>query len=133
MAVHICTRYTRLAWFALAATTVVSEVMKLPRMSPLMHYGFYGPGKLLCFFMLGYLTPLTFGRFNNLNRGIAFAALSAVAVEVLQGLIGNGHSFHIYELAIKLAIVLFGFMMGLDGRFEGAVSVGPLRVNLVKK
>jgi hypothetical protein len=123
----------RVVWFGLAATTVVSEVVRLPVMSPFVHYGLYGPGKMLCFFMLGYLTPLTFGRFNNLNRGILFAALSAALVEVLQGLIGNGHSFHVYELVFKLGIILFGFMMGLDARFEGEVGVGSFRVNLVKK
>ena len=128
---RICNLYTRVGWFALAATTVVSEVAPVPHMPWFLHYGVYSPGKLLCFLMAGYLTPLAFERINNLNRGIGFAAVSAALVEVLQGLIGNGHSFHVYELVIKLMIILFGFMMGLDARFEGMLSVGALRVRLV--
>ena len=128
---RIFTVYTRFLWFALAAMTVISEVVPIPHMSRLLHYGVYTPCKLICFMMAGFLTPLAFSRINNLNRGIAFAAVSAAAVEVLQGLIGNGHSFHVYELAVKLGIILFGFMMGLDARFEGALSLGILQITLV--
>jgi hypothetical protein len=131
LAIHIFNRYTRSLWIALAATTVISEVVPVPRMNPILHYGVYSPAKLACFLLIGFFTPLAFARLNALSRGIAFAAICATVVEVLQGLIGNGHSFHFYELAVKLSIILFGFMVGLEARYEGKMTLGILRIILI--
>jgi hypothetical protein len=68
---------------------------------------------------------------DALNRGIAFAALSATIIEVLQGIIGNGHSFHWYELLVKLLLILVGFMFGLDARFERNLSLGTFKITLL--
>jgi hypothetical protein len=119
-------------WTALAAATVVSEVMPIPHMTAAMHYGVYTPLKLALFFMVGYVTPLAFVRFRYLNRGIAFAAVSATAVEILQGFIGNGHSFHVYELTVKWIAIALGFMFGLDARCEGDLDIGMLHVSLIQ-
>jgi hypothetical protein len=131
LAIHIFSRYTRSLWIALAATTVISEVVPVPHMSPTLHYGIYSPAKLACFLLIGFFTPLAFARLNALSRGIGFAAICAAVVEVLQGLIGNGHSFHLYELAVKLSIILFGFMVGLEARYEGTLKLGILRIVLI--
>jgi hypothetical protein len=130
-ALHIFNGYTRSLWIALAATTVISEVVPIPHMSPMLHYGVYSPSKLVVFLLIGFFTPLAFARLNVLNRGIAFAAVCATVVEVLQGLIGNGHSFHFYELAVKLTIILLGFMVGLEARYEGTLTLGILRIILI--
>ncbi len=131
LGIPICNIYARVLWLALAAVTVVSEIIPTPHLKPLFFYGLYSPAKLICFLALGFLTPLAFARLNNLNRGIGFAALSAAIIEVLQGLIGNGHSFHWYELLAKLSFILIGFMIGLDARFERVLSVGALKIPLL--
>ena len=130
-AVHIFNAYTRTLWLVLAGVTVLSEIMPNPQFRPLLFYGLYSPSKLLCFLVMGFLTPLAFSRLNDLNRGIGFATLSAAMIEVLQGMIGNGHSFHWYELLAKLLVILVGFMFGLDARFERRLSLGAFQVTLL--
>ena len=80
--------------------------------------------------VIGILTPLAFWRFNALNRGLLYAALSAAFVETLQAIVNRGHSghaFHWYELAVKLVLILFGFSIGLDIRYERQFKLGPLQ------
>jgi len=45
--------------------------------------------------------------------------------------LGNGHAFTWMELFAKLVIITFGFVLGLDARYERAVRVGRLRLPLV--
>jgi hypothetical protein len=132
VALHIGSRATTSVWIALAAVTVVSEVTPVPAMHPVLHYGLYTPAKLVLFFVLGYLAPLAFARFNVLNRGIAFAFVSAAAIEILQGIVGHGHSFHSYELLLKWIVIALGFMFGLDARCEGTLDLGPLHLTLIQ-
>lgn len=128
LVVRICNQYTVSTWVVVAAVTVISEVIPVPQMSRIVHYGVYTPLKLVLFFLIGYLTPLAFATFRFLNRGIAFAAVSATAVELLQGIIGNGHSFHLYELTTKWIVIGLGFMFGLDARCEGTLELGVLHI-----
>jgi hypothetical protein len=121
---------TKSLWAAVVAITVVCEVMPIPLLSPLPFYS-YCAFKLICFVALGYIAPLAFWRFNALNRGISLATISAACVESLQGLLHHGHSFHWYELVVKLALILFGFALALDARYERMVSIGPIHVRLV--
>ena len=102
-----------------------------PARSGIVFYGLYGPAKIICFLALGFLTPLAFALLNGLNWGIGFAALSAAAIEILQGLIGNGHSFHWYELLVKLGVILAGFAFGLDARSDREITLGPLQITLI--
>ena len=131
IAMQICNSFTRLMWTTLAAITIVSEVVPVPRMNPFLHYGVYCVSKVSCFLMLGYLLPMAFKRINVLHRGIAFAAISAAAIESLQAFIGNGHSFHWYELIAKWFVIMLGFAFGLDARCTGSVEIGKLQVSLV--
>jgi hypothetical protein len=128
---HIFNAYTRAMWVALAGITVVSEIIPAPHVRALFFYGLYGPAKIICFLAMGYLTPLAFALLNGLNRGIGFAALSAATIEVLQGLIGKGHSFHWYELLVKLGVIMAGFAFGLDARSEREIAFGSVRIGLI--
>jgi hypothetical protein len=122
----------RILWIAAVAITVVSEVVLLPTnppLPPIAHYS-YKILKLLLFVVVGYLAPLAFWRFNALNRGILLAAVSAMGVEVLQGIIGRGHSFHWYEMLLKLGLILFGFALALDARYDRQISAGPIHISL---
>jgi hypothetical protein len=115
---HLFDVYIRALWLALVAVTILSEVIPTPHLKPLLFYGLYSPAKLICFLALGFFTPLALASMNAMNRGIAFATVSAAIIEVLQTFIGNGHSFHWYELVVKLFIILFGFSFGLTVRLE---------------
>ncbi len=114
-------------WAVIVAITVASEVLPIPLMPPVPFYS-YGAAKALCFVVLGYLSPLAFWRFNALNRGILLAAISAACVESLQGLLRHGHSFHWYELLVKLGLILFGFAAALDARYEREISIGRIHI-----
>jgi hypothetical protein len=123
--------YAKAIWLCVATSTVLSEVLPAPHIDPWIFYGLYTPGKLLFFVCLSFLTPLAFANFADLNRGIAFAVSSATLIELLQGLLSNGHSFHWYELLIKLVLLLFGFGLGLDARGEQVISFWFVRISLL--
>jgi hypothetical protein len=116
-------------WAVLVAITVVMELIPVPLMPPLLYYS-YAVSKLISFVALGYVAPLAFHRFNALNRGIVLATISAACVESLQGLLHHGHSFHWYEMAVKLTLILLGFALGLDVCYDRRISLGPLRIDL---
>lgn len=127
----ILTRPLQIAWAILALTTVISEIAPNPHLPYFLHYWVYSPAKLIAFLALGFLVPLAFARLNNLNWGMALAALSAATIEILQGIIGNGHSFHWYELCAKLTFILVGFMLGLEARYAGRLSLLILRIQFL--
>jgi glycopeptide antibiotics resistance protein len=131
ISLRVFTRGIRITWLAIAAITILLEIIPIPLMAPLRFYAYCG-GKALLFALLGYMAPLAFWRFNELNRGIAFAAFSACLVETLQGVLHHGHSFHWYELLIKLAIILVGFSLALNARYDRQIAIGPLRIRLVE-
>ncbi len=114
-------------WAIIVTVTVTSEIMPIPLMPPVPFYS-YKLAKAICFVVLGYLAPLAFWRFNALNRGILLAAISAATVESLQGLLHHGHSFHWYELLVKLGLILFGFTLALDARYERAILISRLHI-----
>jgi len=130
LSMRVFTRGTRIAWISLAILTVLLEVIPIPAMSPIPFYG-YCAGKAILFLLVGYGAPLAFWRFNALNRGIVLAAFSACFVETLQGLLRHGHSFHWYELGVKLFLILFGFACALNARYDRRISFGPFRIRLV--
>ena len=121
----------RLLWLAIVVTTVLLEVIPA-HFEPALFYT-YKCAKGVLFVALGYLTPLTFWRFNALNRGLLFAAASAAAVELLQGLIGNGHRFSWLELAAKLGIIACGFILALNARYEREIAIGGLHIRLASE
>jgi hypothetical protein len=122
----------RTLWITTVAVTVLVEVILLPTnppLPPVPHYA-YKTLKAVLFVSVGYLAPLAFWHFNALTRGIMLAFVSAMCVETLQGLIGRGHSFHWYEMLLKLGLILLGFNFALDHRYERQISLGPLHIRL---
>jgi glycopeptide antibiotics resistance protein len=120
----------RLAWVAIAALTVLAELIPFPPIVPPPLFYSYKAAKILLFLILGYMAPLTFWRFNSLTLGVVFAAISAALVESLQGL-PHGHRFSWFELIAKLCLIFVGFAFALDARYERVIRLGPLRVALV--
>jgi hypothetical protein len=119
----------RALWILLASLTVLMETMPIPPMATVLFYA-YCAAKALLFVVLGFGVPLAFAAFNAMNRGIIFAALSAAAVEVLQAVVGRGHSFHWYELLVKLFLILLGFALALNARYDHLICYGPFKLRL---
>jgi hypothetical protein len=119
----------RILFVVIVATMVAAELTPVPMWPPHIFYP-YCFLKFLGFIVIGILTPIAFWRFNALNRGLLYAAFSAAFVETMQALVNPGHSghaFHWYELAVKLVVILFGFSIGLDIRYERQLKIGPIQ------
>jgi hypothetical protein len=119
----------RILFLVFVSALVIAELISVPMWPPPIYYP-WQISKLVSFVVIGILTPLAFWRFNALNRGLLYAALSAAFVETLQAIVNRGHSghaFHWYELAVKLVLILFGFSIGLDIRYERQFKLGPLQ------
>jgi hypothetical protein len=129
LAIRVFTGGCRGLWVLLASLTVLVETVPVPPMAPAPFYA-YCAGKVLLFAVLGFGVPLAFASFNAMNRGIIFAVLSACTVEALQAVVGRGHSFHWYELLVKLFLLLLGFALALNARYDHVISCGPLRIRL---
>ncbi len=130
--VHVFGLPIRMWFIALVSALVIGELTSVPMWPPVIFYP-YCALKLLGFIAIGILTPIAFWRFNALNRGLLYAAFSAALVETLQAIVNRGHSghaFHWYELAVKLVLILFGFSIGLDIRYERQLKLGPVLILL---
>jgi len=119
----------RILFVVIVSALVISELTPIPVWPPPIYYP-YQILKLAGFVIIGILTPLAFWRFNALNRGLLYAALSAAFVESMQAIVNRGHAFHWYELVVKLVLILFGFSIGLDIRYERQIKIGPLQLIL---
>jgi hypothetical protein len=104
-------------WIAISLLTVLDEIYPFPLISPLSFYSIWCI-KLLLFFLVGYLAPFGFWRFQSLVLGILLAFVSATFVEVLQGWLGNGHAFHWYELLVKMLLIFCGYCTGCGGVYK---------------
>ena len=129
--VEVFTLQFRLLWFTVAIATVILEVIPVHLPPPVFYT--YKVTKCILFAALGYLTPLTFWRFNHLNLGLLFATVSATAIELLQGVIGHGHSLSGVELVAKLVIIFAAFAAALDARYECSINLGGVRIRLVSE
>jgi hypothetical protein len=124
-------RVFRFAWIAVVLLTVISELVFFPNTPATLFYS-YKAAKVLLFVLLGYLTPLTFWRFNSVTLGLIFGTFSAMLVESAQAAgISSGHSFSWLELGAKLCLVFVGFALALDARYERRIKLGSFRIALI--
>lgn len=119
----------RTAWFVLLALTLSSELIPRPLdMTPVPLYS-YTAAKAVAFLLWGFATPLAFWRFDSLGSGVVSSIAITAIIECAQLSIG-GHRFSWLELAGKLALVFFGFMVALDCRYENRISIGAILICL---
>jgi glycopeptide antibiotics resistance protein len=86
--------------------------------------------KAAVFIGLGFEIPLTFWRFNSLNRGLIISLFSAAVIEGIQ-LFVRGHRFEIVELLLKGVLIMLGFTLGLMPRHNKQLSLLGLQVRLI--
>jgi len=129
LTLKLFSRESRICWFVFLAIMVIVEVIPRPITWPPLPYYSYQISKLIGFVVLGYLTPLAFWRFGSLGRGVAFGLVTTAGIEGIQGII-EGHRFSIFEMIVKLVLVMAGFGLALLARFDKRIHVGRLHIAL---
>ncbi len=119
----------RILLLVIVAVTIASEVVPLPNLAPPEFYA-YKCSKGILFLLLGSVTPLALWRFDSMNRGLGFAAVSATLVEVSQIFI-PGHRFSILELLAKLALIFLGFIVSMNMLYERKIRIFGLEIRFV--
>jgi hypothetical protein len=119
----------RVLLLAIAVCTVVFEIIPIPGLSPLLFYSYKG-SKVILFLLLGLCTPLALWRFDSINRGLAFGAVSAAIIEVGQMFVA-GHRFSIFELLAKLVLILIGFVFAMNALYERKIRIFDVEIHLV--
>jgi hypothetical protein len=114
--IPVFSRPLRVLLLLVVAVTIASEIIPIPGLHPVAFY-FYKSSKGLLFLLLGAVTPLALWRFDSMNRGLIFAASSAILVEASQTFI-PGHRFSLFELLAKLVLILIGFIFAMNVLFE---------------
>ncbi len=119
----------RVAWAVVSIVTIWSEIApRSPSLLPLPYYS-YTAAKVILFVLIGFLSPLTFWRFDSLGLGLLFSVLVAGAVEGVQS-ISPGHRASYFEFAAKLILLFIGFAYSLNARYDRVLRFGPLRLFL---
>jgi hypothetical protein len=60
---------------------------------------------------------------------VAFGLVTTAGIEGIQGII-EGHRFSIFEMIVKLVLVMAGFGLALLARFDKRIHVGRLHIAL---
>src|ERR1700761_1637995 len=118
----------RILWALLFCLLLISELAPRPLFAPLMYYS-YSSAKALMFVLLGFLTPLSFWRFDRLGLGALFAVAAAGAAELSQSLF-EGHRSRFAEFLLKLLLLLIGFACALNARYDRKVGFGRFSIRL---
>jgi hypothetical protein len=112
----------RLCWLVLFILLMLAELLPRPNFAPLLFYSYSGC-KALMFVLLGFLTPLTFWRFDRIGLGVIASAIGAGAAEMSQSLVA-GHRSSWLEFLLKVLLLLAGFAVALSVRYDRKISVG---------
>lgn len=129
MTLPILTASMRWSWITFVSATIVVELVSMPEMLRSILYVVWAL-KFVIFCLVGFLAPLAFDRFNAFLRGLVLGGVTATGIEMLQAVIGTGHSFRLHELIFKLLFIVAGFCMGIVARYESAIILGPISIRL---
>ena len=120
----------RIAWAVFFVVTIWCEIApRSPSLPPLPYYS-YTAGKAVLFLLVGFLSPLTFWRFDSLGLGLLFSALAAGAVEGVQS-VSEGHRGSYLEFGAKLVLLFIGFAFALSARYDRGLRLGPWHLSLI--
>ncbi len=114
---------------AIAICTIASELVPVKNIAPFAFY-LYKSSKVVLFLLLGFCTPLALWRFDSINRGLVFAAVSATVVEVSQIFVA-GHRFSVFELLAKLALIVIGFVFAMNALYERTIRIFGIEIRFV--
>jgi len=125
---RIFTRNARLSWCALSMIALASELIPMPGIPPALFYS-YKASKALIFLLLGFVTPLCFWRFDSLGLGLLFSIIAAGSAELVQTGF-QGHRSSYVEFFLKLLLLLAGFAVGLNARYDRKLQIGSFCLRL---
>lgn len=120
---------TRLSWIFVFFLTLATEMFPMP-LIPWFYFYPYVAFKGVLFLLLGFLTPLSFWRFDSLGLGVLFSVLGAGLVEGLQSVV-EGHRASYLEFGVKLLLLFLGFAASLNARYDRTIRVGGFSIRLL--
>lgn len=129
LAVRLFSDRMKAAWMIIASLACIAELIPIGPM-PFWLFELCYLAKVSLFFGLGFVAPLSFYRLNGIGLSLAFSFSSTPLIEVFQGIVKNGHSFHWSELVGKLALIAIGFAIALNCRYELRISMGAFDIRL---
>ena len=128
-AVRMFTRNARLSWCILSGIALLSGLIPLPGIAPALFYS-YKASKAVVFLLLGFTTPLAFWRFDSLGLGLLFSVIAAGSVELFQTAFPGHHSSY-FEFFVKLLLLLAGFAVGLNARYDRKLQIGGIGIRFL--
>ena len=118
-------------WMTVALLTAAAEILPA-ELSTFSGY-LYNTAKFVLFLSFGFLIPLTFRRLETLSVGLLIAAGSAALIELSQTLADQGHRASLIEFGAKLLLILLGFALAVEARYQRSVSLGRWRFGLLSE
>ena len=118
-------------WVLVNMLLSTAEVITVGMMPVPLFYLCYG-AKAAAFVALGFLSPLAFQKLNRIGIGILSSFSCAVAIEIVQVALHNGHSFHWHEIIGKIALIIVGFALALERRYQRRIAFGPFSIQLAR-
>jgi hypothetical protein len=131
MSLKIFTPTLKAVW--LIMMVLISSIEILPFNSdnvPVLVFYTYKLLKAALFVAFGFQTPLTFWRFDSIRAGLLMSLCSTLLVECIQNL-STGHSSSALELLAKAALIMFGFVLGFNPRYDRELSLFGVHVQLI--
>ena len=131
MSLRIFTPALKVFWLITVLLITLAEIFPFDNLHvrPTLFYS-YELLKATVFVGLGFEIPLTFWRFNSLNRVLVISLFSAAVIEGIQ-LFVMGHRFEVTELLLKGVLIMVGFTLGLMPRHNKQLSLLGVQVRLI--
>jgi glycopeptide antibiotics resistance protein len=131
MSLRIFTPALKVVW--LTTMLLISLIEVVPFNSdnvPVIVFYSYKFLKAALFVAFGFETPLTFWRFDSIRAGLVMTLASALVIECIQNM-STGHSSSAVELLVKSALIMFGFVLAFNPRYDEELSVFGVHVQLI--
>ena len=131
MSLKIFTPTLKIVW--LITMCLISLIEILPFNSdnvPVVVFYSYKLLKAALFVAFGFETPLTFWRFDSIRAGLLMSLSSTLVIECIQSM-STGHSSSAIELLAKGALIMIGFVLAFNPRYDQELSLFGVHVHLI--
>jgi hypothetical protein len=131
MSLRIFTPASKIVW--LITMLLISLIEIVPFNSdnmPVIVFYSYKFLKAALFVTFGFETPLTFWRFDSIRAGLLMTLASALVIECIQNM-STGHNSSAVELIVKGALIMFGFVLAFNPRYDEELSVFGFHIQLI--
>jgi hypothetical protein len=131
MSLRIFTPALKIVWFITMLLISLIEIVPFnsDNVSVIVFYS-YKLLKAALFVTFGFETPLTFWRFDSIRAGLLMTLASTLVIECIQNM-STGHTSSALELLAKGALIMFGFVLAFNPRYDEELSVFGVHVQLI--